>query len=85
MKGNRRYADPDGTFEPLAWDHGDFGRDPESGTWYALTPNGALANISGHTITEHEDGSITVTPSILVRTAEEELYHGFLTNGEWRP
>jgi len=39
-----------------------------------------------HTVVEHEDKTITVTPSILI---SEDMYmktwHGFLTKGEWNP
>lgn len=60
------------------------------GTWFAITPNGHLGNLSGHSVTEHEDGTITVSPSILVSTTSPnkgntvELWHGFLERGVWR-
>jgi hypothetical protein len=54
-------------------------------TWFAITPNGHLGNLAGHTVTEHEDGTITVSPSILVSTTKNvELWHGFLERGVWR-
>ncbi|HWT46592.1 MAG TPA: hypothetical protein VN085_11530 [Vicinamibacterales bacterium] len=34
-------------------------------------------------VVEHEDGTITVSPSILVSDNTGELYHGFLVMGEW--
>ena len=57
-----------------------------NGYWYCRPPDTTqsfLGNISGHKITEHEDGTITVSPSILIRSHEGE-WHGFLENGIWR-
>jgi hypothetical protein len=35
--------------------------------------------------TEHEDGTITVSPSILVSNPQQgELFHGHLERGVWR-
>lgn len=58
--------------------------------WMACTPNGHVGNLSRHDITEHEDGTITVSPSILVSTSYDggkttvELWHGYLERGVWR-
>lgn len=56
-------------------------------SWHCVTPNGHAGNLANHEVVEHEDGTITVTPSILVSTRRDgqdvELYHGFLTRGEW--
>jgi hypothetical protein len=54
-------------------------------TWMVRTPNGHLGNLGNHDVTENEDGTITVSPSILVSDHTGELYHGYLTNGEWSP
>jgi hypothetical protein len=62
---------------------GEFAKLPD-GTWYAETPNGHTANLAAHQITEHEDGTITVSPSILVRDSTSERWHGFLERGVWR-
>lgn len=63
-------------------------------SWYGMTPNGLLCNLTGHAVTEHEDGSITVAPSILVNgmpvrdgpTCGEPptRWHGYLERGFWR-
>jgi hypothetical protein len=54
-------------------------------SWMARTPNGHLSNLAAHDVTEHEDGTISVSPSILVSNPQEgELYHGFLERGVWR-
>jgi uncharacterized surface anchored protein len=56
-----------------------------NGEWTGVTPNGYHCNLRGHAIEEHEDGTITVTPSILVSLAEDcEVWHGFLESGVWR-
>lgn len=60
------------------------------GVWYAETPNGECANLAAHQVIEHEDGTITVSPSILVSIhfndgrPPKELWHGFLERGVWR-
>lgn len=73
----------------VSWDSqilnpGEFAKLPD-GTWHAATPNGHIANLARHRVTEHEDGMITVAPSILVsRPKGEQLWHGFLERGIWR-
>jgi len=52
--------------------------------WYGTTPNGLLGCLTAHTITEHEDGTITVSPSILVMTSGQLGWHGYLERGVWR-
>lgn len=52
--------------------------------WYAETPNGHGANLGAHEVTEHEDGTITVSPSILVSDRNGPLWHGYLERGVWR-
>lgn len=54
------------------------------GIWYAQTPNDLGANLAGHTVVEHEDGTITVSPSILVRQPHVAEWHGYLEHGVWR-
>lgn len=67
---------------------GEYAKAP-SGAWFCCTPGGHMGNLRAHSITEHEDGTITVSPSILVTevrgTGErKELWHGFLEKGVWR-
>jgi hypothetical protein len=53
--------------------------------WFCTTPNGMLGNLGAHQVEEHEDGTITVRPSILVTGgAKEASHHGFLERGVWR-
>lgn len=76
---------------------GEYTRD-EAGHWHGCTPNDYGCNLSAHDVIEHEDGTITVSPSILVsrggRHDEQgnlirdasfvELWHGYLERGVWR-
>lgn len=59
-------------------------RGPESAVtmWYVRDPNGDICSIrsSEHQVTEYEDGTITVTPSIINPNGS---YHGFLNRGVW--
>ena len=52
--------------------------------WWIKTPAGDLGRLSKHEVVEHEDGTITVSPSILVSTPKGEAWHGFLERGIWR-
>lgn len=66
--------------------------------WIVETPNGHGGSLANHTIVEHPDGTITVSPSILIFILEgpppppgqpdtrprKELYHGYLEKGVWR-
>ncbi len=74
----RRVPDATDHYEP-----GDYGRIGR--TWYAMAPNGLLANLGKHDVVEHDDNTLTVSPSILVRSASErERWHGYLERGVWR-
>lgn len=62
---------------------GDYNR--VRGTWHACTPSGALGNLANHDVTENEDGTITVFPSILVISDHDgKTWHGYLERGVWR-
>jgi len=62
---------------------GQYGKDM-NGAWFGCTPEGFHANLSAHEVKEHEDGTITVSPSILV-TAHNGTWHGYLRAGQWEP
>lgn len=69
---------------------GEYGFNPKDGIWYARVPNGHIGNLANHQVTEHEDGTITVSPSILVSGYDEEkgektIWHGYLVRGVWQP
>ena len=75
--------------DPSKFQPGDYGQWPDDkNNWYAETPNGYGANLSRHKIVEHEDGTISVTPSILVTTTVNRTpvpaWHGYLTKGVWK-
>jgi len=48
---------------------------------WLLDPAGHVGRVSTHTITEHEDGTITVSPSIY---DAPDGWHGYLKRGVWR-
>lgn len=89
----RRVAD--GT-EPHEYEPGDYGK--WNGGWYCCTPYPAAEDDYGprmqgalgkHDVTEHEDGTITASPSILVQTTwgperTPHEWHGYLERGVWR-
>lgn len=55
--------------------------------WYLYLPGCGLGNLANHEIQEHEDGTISVNPSILVTGHEDgqpAQKHGYLTRGVWR-
>lgn len=58
---------------------GDYGKDSD-GLWWCKPPKGPSGVLSDHQIAEHDDGTITVTPSILM----PGVWHGYLERGVWR-
>lgn len=60
------------------------------GKWYLKPPpnkdgKSYVGVLGTHTVTVHDDGTITVTPSILQQWGDgEEIWHGFLEHGVWR-
>lgn len=82
MNGKRIYPDA----ADLHWlpEPGEYGRHPATGTWYARTPNGHAVDLRKHSVVEHDDGTITVSPSILVSDWSGPLWHGYLERGVWR-
>lgn len=69
-------------------DVGDYGKSPIDGTWICKTPTGLGGILGRHEITEHEDRTITVSPSILVQQPQHASktleWHGYLERGVWR-
>lgn len=64
-----------------------------AGEWrrQTRTAKAALVSVQGwlgnHQITEHDDGTITVSPSILIQStwaSEPVQWHGWLEHGVWR-
>lgn len=65
---------------------GDYGKDLR-GVWHCYTPNELFGGLKNHEVTEHEDGTITVSPSILVHqgnNGRNGSWHGYLERGIWR-
>jgi hypothetical protein len=56
------------------------------GTWLIHLPHngGTLGDLRNHTVVEHEDSTISVTPSILITAPHIQPVHGYLTHGEWK-
>lgn len=70
----------------IAFDPGAYGS-ADGKDWFCCTPNGLFGNLSAHKVIEHADGTITITPSILVTSGKNKglpSWHGYLTNGVWR-
>ena len=65
---------------------GSYGRVLVDGEWEwrCRTPSGYGGRLSQHDVVEHEDGTITVSPSILVEYPPEGNWHGYLECGVWR-
>jgi len=55
--------------------------------WQICTPDGHVGCLDPkiHTVVEHDDGTITVTPSIDMSKRQPGAYHGWLRKGEWTP
>ena len=81
----RRVAD--GDIDPFTAEPGDYGLNLDGG-WRAKAPNGLDVNLDSHEVLLHEDGTITVSPSILVSGFNfgpvRLEWHGFLERGVWR-
>jgi len=79
MQGRRL---PDGSPPITDVQPGDYWKS-EYGHWFAKAPNGFIGNLKGHEVVEHDDGTITVSPSMLVDDGESN-WHGYLEKGVWR-
>jgi hypothetical protein len=58
----------------------------EHSQWWIYIPGCGAGVLSKHIVEEHEDGTITVTPSILMTGHNEGTQtqrHGYLTRGQW--
>lgn len=45
-------------------------------------PHGDAGRVTTHTVEEHDDGTVSVAPSIAPKPGEDG-YHGLLTQGVW--
>lgn len=58
----------------------------EAGEWLIYLPGAGVGTLTKHTVEEHEDGTITVSPSILLtghNAGNPTTRHGFLRRGVW--
>lgn len=57
-----------------------------NGVWMIFHPKVGLGSLEQHEIEEHDNGTITVSPSIQITTTKngkEVSVHGYLKNGFW--
>lgn len=63
---------------------GEYGIDSRTGEWFAMCPDGlSFANLRMHEVIEHDDGTITVSPSISCTIRNVCDWHGYLKAGVW--
>lgn len=90
MIGHRVHAEPDGYLDNKKMAvPGSFGRvtsesaqDTGLAFWQICCPDGDKGSLNPavHTVTEHDDGTITVRPSII---SPNTKWHGWLNAGVW--
>ncbi len=80
MQGKRKYPDASGE---LLLAEGEFGLHPLAG-WLCRPPGCHTGSLANHAVLEHEDGTITVSPSIQVTYGNGFQWHGYLEHGVWR-
>lgn len=78
-QGQRAYPNEKGE---LWLREGEYGKDAR-GTWMARPPGLDMGSLEHHEVTEHEDGTVTVSPSILISDGQVQ-WHGFLVRGIWK-
>ncbi len=92
MVGRRVYPNDQGQ---LSFSEGEYAQSIEDpAKWHIRPPGSHLGTIFNqrltknpehHDIEEHEDGTITVSPSIQLSTGDPSLdWHGYLERGVWR-
>lgn len=98
MVGTRVYPNDEGWLDPMKMRQpGAYGKlgegealddekpDSPQRWWLVTAPSGEQGSLNPekHQIIEHDDGTITVTPSIYYQTWPGEKWHGFLKAGIW--
>ena len=86
VKG-RRLSDAS-IYSGVSFAPGDYMRDPLTETWWVKPPHGGrLGELREHQVQEHQDGTITVSPSILqgpgANPVKQPGWHGYLRAGVW--
>lgn len=81
--------------EDLNLGSGEYGKDPD-GVWWVRVPqleenetypfgfHSGVSNLNSHEVVEHNDGTITVSPSIRVTGHHSQEWHGTLEKGIWK-
>lgn len=91
MQGTRRDIDETEWTTAKNWDYGKITHS-RGWNWYCVVPDRGddddpmLCMLATHEIVEHEDKSITVSPSILIggQGTTTTPWHGYLERGIWR-
>lgn len=83
-KGTRH----DLTSDDMVLKPGEYGFSSVDGLWHCrpFLRDGfycGMANLGNHDVVEHEDGTITVKPSILITGHHGKHWHGYLKRGKW--
>ena len=63
-----------------------YGKHEGTNVWWIYLPGCGRGNLRNHKIEEHEDGTITVSPSIRMtghKDGKPMERHGFLVRGRW--
>lgn len=85
MQGKRRdLTDDADVLEP-----GEYGKHYILDKWVCRAPQSdgfyaGMGSLGLHEVIEHEDGTITVSPSILITGHHGKQWHGYLERGVWR-
>src|SRR5712664_3962145 len=80
--GRRVFCDAEGWFK---LEPGDYVKLPD-GTFHSRIPEPRFhdGNLGSHQVIEHDDGTITVSPSIGHSEPNVGYWHGYLEAGIWR-
>jgi hypothetical protein len=78
------YDGPPGGYVFVDTDDPDDGG-PEGRVLWIKDPTGHVGRLGAHDVVEHEDGTVTVSPSIQSTVAVHGYdWHGYLESGVWR-
>lgn len=85
QKGRRVYPNDKGE---LFLAEGDYGFDSRIGKWECRPPGCHAGTLSQHEVVVNPDGTITVSPSIVLEDVDEKgekkTWHGWLQEGVWK-
>lgn len=85
MPNTEGYLDPAEIDQPARYGRAtaERVRETRAGWWQVTTPDRHVGSLNPqvHHVVEHEDGTITVTPSIDMSKRVPGAWHGYLTRG----